>query len=175
MEVTWVIKITKHLMFNAKCCLDLWPESGLDCSQNTKNKNSWDQSWPLSQWRRDSRCAIQSSLVEPGGWVGEYVEAGRRGSCLVNQAQCPQWMQRQLRILASCELRGHSNMRQRPAQRSAQGCGGENLDTETADHQFRASAVSDCPPLGERAGLHTVSGRIVTVQSLSHGQLFVTP
>lgn len=62
-----------------------------------------------------------------------------------------------------------------PAQRSAQGCGGENLDTETADHQLRASAVSDCPPLGERAALRTVSGRIVTVQSLSHGRLFVTP
>ena len=29
---------------------------------------------------------------------------------------------------------------QRPAQCSAQGCGGENLDTETADHQLRASS-----------------------------------
>ena len=62
-----------------------------------------------------------------------------------------------------------------PAQCSAQGCGGENLDTETADHQLRESAVSDCPPLGKRAGLRTVSGRIVVVQSLSHTRLFVTP
>ena len=46
---------------------------------------------------------------------------------------------------------------------------------ETADHQLRASTVSDCPPLGKRAGLRTISGRIAVVQSLSHTRLFVTP
>lgn len=75
MEVMWVIKVTKHLMFDAKCCLDLWPEPSLDCSQIPKNKTEALQehlgpgltTLPMRRPGGD----VHFSLVGPGGWVGE--------------------------------------------------------------------------------------------------------